>query len=169
LIRLGRCIARKLRWCGMIRDILLLGLDRCMLLPPSPPSPLSRQRAQTSNSKCKRGSARVNVMRSYWPCTDAPSLTVRVTGKGSGLWPSVSNPKCERGSAQVSVMRSYGPCTDAPSLTVRVTGKGSGLWPRVSNPKCERGSARVGVMQSYGPCTDAPSLTVRVTGRVFAR
>ena len=156
----------------MIRDILLLGLDRCMLLPPSPPIPLSRQRARGGQSNAISSALGGMWPRDTgrdWPCTDAGSLTVRVTGTGSGLWPCVSNPKCERGSARVSVMRSYGPCTDAASLTVRVTGTGSGLWARVSNLKCERGRTRVSVMRSYWPCTIAPSLTVRVTGRVFAR
>jgi hypothetical protein len=71
-----------------------------------------------SNPKCKRGSTRVIVMRSHRPCTDAPSLTVRVTCQW-GRRPS--NPKCKRGSTRVIVTRSHRPCTDAASLTGRVT------------------------------------------------
>ena len=74
------------------------------------------------------------------PCTDAPSLTVRVTGQSaSGLWPQASNPTCQRASngAMGRVL------TLPPSRFGLLARAQVACGPRASNPTCERGSSGV--------------------------
>jgi len=71
------------------------------------------------------------------PCTDAPSLTVRVTGKSaSGLWATGSNPTCQRASNGA-----MGRVLTLPPLRFGLLARARvACGPRASNPTCQRAS-----------------------------